>query len=134
GLYNKDQHITTYDDFEQGLGRWIVDAEAFKELYVEQDGGAGKVNRFIHSGAKGDSVVGEMRSAEFTIRDKFIVFKLGGGRHATKTAFNLIVDGQTVRTETGNNTDTLADKFWDVRDLVGKKAYFEVIDQQKGRW
>ncbi|MES2465242.1 MAG: hypothetical protein V4671_32140 [Armatimonadota bacterium] len=42
---------------------------------------------------------------------------------------NLVVDGSVVRTDTGNGTDTLILRQWDVADLRGKTARIEVRDE-----
>jgi uncharacterized protein (DUF608 family) len=75
-----------------------------------------------------------MVSDNFTIKDDYIVFKIGGGRHATTTCFNLIVDNNIVRTMTGANTETVEEKYWDVKDLKGKQAHFEIVDEDRGGW
>ena len=91
-------------------------------------------NGIINSFLNGDSSTGKMVSDNFTVNDDYIVFKIGGGKHATTTVFNLVVDNNIVRSMTGANAETLEEKYWDVKDLKGKQAHFEIVDAAKGGW
>ena len=136
----KKPTIEVYDGFENGYGKWKVTGSAFGTSpasgnYTDQSrltgiAGSGVVNSYLN----GDSSTGKMVSDDFTIKDDYIIFKLGGGRHATTTCFNLIVDNNIVRNMTGTNTETLEERFWDVKELKGKRAHFEIIDAEKGGW
>lgn len=52
----------------------------------------------------------------------------------TQTSVNLVVDGQVVRSETGNNSEILDWASWDVSDLIGKQAHIQIVDHSKGGW
>lgn len=45
-----------------------------------------------------------------------------------------MVDGQLVRTMTGQNAETMQPGFWDVRDLLGKTAELQIVDADAGPW
>lgn len=51
-----------------------------------------------------------------------------------QTGVNLIVDGQIVRTATGNDSGTLDWTSWDVKDLQGKQATLQLVDRNTGGW
>ena len=44
------------------------------------------------------------------------------------------MDGKVVRTATGKDEERLEWHNWDVRDLAGKTALIEIVDDQKGPW
>src|SRR5206468_2650106 len=77
-------------------------------------------------------------SPEFTIDRDFLDFEIAGGNHPEpgpgQTVANLIVDGQVVRTATGNDSGTLNWRAWDVKDLAGKRAHIEIVDRATGGW
>ncbi len=77
------------------------------------------------------NATGKAISREFTMEKPFINFLIGGGNYPGETCLNLVVDGKVVRTETGNGSSELVQKSWDVSQLVGKKAQFEVVDASK---
>ena len=52
----------------------------------------------------------------------------------TETGANLIVDGQVVRTATGNNSGLLDWTSWDLSDLQGKQAQLQLVDLNAGGW
>ena len=140
-IVEKQSAITIFDDFENGYKKWKVTGLAFgnapatgsfggDQSRLAGFTGKGVINSFLN----GDSSTGKMVSGDFVIKDDYIIFKLGGGRHSSTTCFNLVVDDNILRNATGSNTETLEQKYWDVKDLKGKKAHFEIIDAAKGGW
>jgi fructan beta-fructosidase len=86
-----------------------------------------------------DGSMGKLTSPAFTIERDSITFLIGGGGYKAETCMNLIVDGQILRSATGTNTkpggsEALEEATWEVRDLKGKQAILEIIDQRKGGW
>jgi levanase len=86
----------------------------------------------------GDQNTGSIVSPEFTIDRDYLDFEIAGGNHPEpgpgQTAVNLVVDGQIVRTATGNDSGTLNWAAWDVKDLAGKQAHIEIVDRATGGW
>jgi levanase len=52
----------------------------------------------------------------------------------TETGVNLLVDGEVVRTATGNDGGGMDWASWDVRDLAGKQAQLQFVDLNTGGW
>jgi levanase len=75
-------------------------------------------------------------SPEFTVTEGYVSFLLAGGRHpwgqSGPTSVNLVVDGQVVRTATGPSSGEMDWVSFDVRDLAGKQARLEIVDQNAG--
>ena len=128
-------------DFEgDDYGEWTVEGEAFgkapargtlpRQQEVSGFLGKGLVNTFI----EGDKPQGKLTSPAFKIERAFINFLIGGGRYEGKTCINLLVDGKVVRTAVGNNNEKLEWKHWNVRDLAGREARIEIVDQESGAW
>jgi hypothetical protein len=92
--------------------------------------GRGFVNTFFD----GDKSEGTLTSPEFEISHNHLSFLIGGGNHAGKTCLNLLVDGKAVRTATGRNENRMDWATFDVRELAGKQARFEIVDQERGGW
>jgi non-lysosomal glucosylceramidase len=131
----------TFADFEgTDYGDWKVEGAAFGtgpargtlpgQQRVSGFRGHGLVNSF----AGGDASVGKLTSPTFTIRRPYLTFLIGGGAAAGKTCMNLVVDGRVVRTATGRNNERLEPASWNVRDLVGKTAHIEIVDDATGGW
>ncbi len=138
---HKQPTIKMFDDFESGYRNWTVTGEAFgKEpatgSFKGNQGallnfsGKGVVNSFLN----GDRTTGKMVSKSFVINDDYITFKLGGGNHPGTTCINLIVDNAVARTATGSNREGLDCQNWYVKELKGKEAHFEIVDNDKGGW
>ncbi|MFI8961729.1 GH32 C-terminal domain-containing protein [Streptomyces sp. NPDC053493] len=132
-------------DFEQdGYGSWTATGTAFGngpahgtlpgQNPVSGHDGGGLVNSFLD----GDATTGTLTSPEFTLTAKHINFLVGGGRHPSgsdaPTAVRLVVDGTTVRSATGADSEELNWASWDVGDLAGKTAHIEVVDRNTGGW
>lgn len=52
----------------------------------------------------------------------------------SETAVNLLVNGQVVRTATGNDSAALDWASWDLHDLQGQKAQIQIVDRNTGGW
>ncbi|MGN6340343.1 MAG: GH116 family glycosyl hydrolase [Ginsengibacter sp.] len=136
----KKPAIRMFDDFENGYGKWKVTGTAFgtdpaSGSFDNQSRLTGFVgNGVVNSYLNGDNSTGKMVSGNFIIKDDYIIFKIGGGRHSNSTCFNLVVDNKIERAMTGNNAETLEEKYWDVKNLKGKQAHFEIVDAEKGGW
>lgn len=97
---------------------------------VEGFRGRGLVNTYLG----GDAAQGTLTSRAFTIDHDHLSFLIGGGRHPGRACLNLLVDGQVVRTATGNNAERLDWKSWDVRELRGRTARLQIVDQVSSGW
>lgn len=95
--------------------------------------GAKTLDTFVGGG---DPATGTITSPQFTITRDYIDFKIAGGNHpwgtSGATAINLLVDGVVHRTATGNNSNTMVTAAWDVRNLNGRTAQIQVVDNNAG--
>ena len=129
-----------FEDFEQGYGDWISAGNSFgdspKEFEnIRQRKRLNGDNRFFVTsqkmkarGKKNHKATGTLTSSEFEIGCDIIEFRIGGGNIPAKTCLNLLVDGKPVRTATGDGQDEMSLKRWDVSDLKGETATFQVVD------
>ena len=133
-------------DFEgSNYGDWKAEGEAFgpgpargslpKQKEVTGFKGKGLVNTFF----KGDGTTGTLTSPPFAVERDHVNFLIGGGGYEGETCIHLLVDGKAVRTATGPNTrpggsEHLAWHTWDVRDLKGKTAVIQIIDNRTAGW
>lgn len=126
-------------------GQWKAEGAAFgsgpahgtlpTQMDVQGFQGRGLASSF-HGG---DDAKGCLTSPDFIIQRQYIAFLIGGGGFAGKTCLNLIVEGKVVRTATGPNTrsggsERLSQDGWDVNNLKGKTAHFEIVDDATGGW
>jgi fructan beta-fructosidase len=102
------------------------------------DGRSGEqiVDTFFGAARNGDDNRGRIVSSEFTLDRPFLNFLVAGGRHtgAERTAVELVVDGQVVRSTGGRETGTLNWASWDVSGLAGRSAHLEIVDESTGGW
>ncbi len=133
--------IVVFEDFEDGsYSGWVVTGTAFgdephtgaspNQLRVHGFLGERLVNSYLPS----DESTGTMISDSFTITHPYIGFLIGGGDHEGKTCMNLVVEGEVVRSKTGNRSDQLTLAVWDVKEYIGKNAVFEIVDAHSGGW
>jgi len=81
-----------------------------------------------------DGATGKLTSKPFVIKRNFINFWIGGGNQPGTTCVNLRVDEKAVRTATGHDGNQMRREAFDVRDLQGKTARLEIVDNASGAW
>ena len=137
------QPPTVFADFEDGRYEgWTIEGDAFGKTAfpaqlrhpAQQPFAGAEGDYFVNSFFKGDAPVGKLTSQPFAIERDFINLKVGGGTHTNETCVNLVVDGEQMRTVVGLGNEQLNWANWCVRDLRGKQAHIEIVDQRKGGW
>ncbi|MBI5685945.1 MAG: hypothetical protein HZC54_12810 [Verrucomicrobia bacterium] len=139
-----------FDDFEDGTyGKWQAQGEAFgnrpartNEFHHQQPVGGTQGKHFVDSfrnngpadAGVSDRVVGELVSKPFTINRSHLRFLIGGGADETSVGLRLLVDGKTVRSAAGHNSELLASKLWDVQEFAGREAVLQIVDRSSGGW
>jgi hypothetical protein len=114
---------TLIDDFEGvNYGNWTTIGASFGAGPAT---GNGNFSGFLGSKLviAGNESQGKLVSADFTIQKNYISFLIGGGYNPGKAFIKLVVNGQTIRTNTGINENLLKWRSWDVSALVGKAAH-----------
>ncbi len=138
------------EDWERATyAPWVAEGTAFgkgpvarKDIipYQGNVGGPGGHVVNTHSSAPANDVVardqcvGKLTGPQFTIQRKFIHFWVGGGNHPGKECVNLILDGKTVFSQTGYDSNRMRPVAHDVSAFEGKTAHFEIVDTETGGW
>ena len=78
--------------------------------------------------------MGTLTSPRFRIERDYVTFLIGGGAYEKETCVNLLVNGKVVLSATGRNSNTMAEKAWDVRKWKGSEARIQIVDKRKGGW
>lgn len=79
---------------------------------------------------QGDGRSGLLRSKTFTIQGNSMNLLVGGGNYID-ACYVALVDANTSEVwfkETGNNTDEMDRRYWNLRPYKGKQAYIEIAD------
>lgn len=88
--------------------------------------------------AGADSATGTVTSPAFTIDRNTLHLLVAGGHHPLgqpgATSVNLLVDGQPVRTATGDDTGALKPVTWDLGPWQGRTAQLQILDDSTGSW
>ncbi|HEX3989035.1 MAG TPA: GH116 family glycosyl-hydrolase, partial [Verrucomicrobiae bacterium] len=130
---------------------WTVEGAAFgtgpvkkSDIPGYQGDVGGDTGRVVnsHASAPGNSVedkdkaLGKLTSRDFTIDRDFISFWIGGGKakDGSQLGLTLFIDGKPVRTASGRDSNQMALEHFDVRQLAGKTAHFEIVDDGTGAW
>ncbi len=140
-IHNGKMDDVILADFEQATyGDWSTVGTAFGtepahgalpgQMPVSGFLGNGLVNSF-HGG---DAATGSLTSRPFLINRSVINFLVSGGRHPGETGLRLVINGVTVRTTTGTDSERLDWASWDVQTLEGKTARIEIFDKAVGGW
>jgi beta-fructofuranosidase/levanase len=135
--YSGAPGTSTFADFESAdYGAWTTTGSAFGSGPTQGPlAGQPLVNgyqglRLVNSFYGGGAATGTLTSPALTISKRYVNFLVGGTAAATTnpTTVNLIVDGTTVRSATGNGSNTLDWVTWDVGDLAGRSAQVQIVD------
>lgn len=84
-------------------------------------------------GAK-DGATGRLISRTFLIERHFINVWIGGGHIPGKTCLNVVVGDQVVASISGRNDNRMSLQSINVRELAGKEAHLEIVDDFAGGW
>ncbi len=133
---------TLYEDFESGEygEKWKPSGAAFGKapaagpLSASQklsgQRGNGLANSFFDGS---DRHRGTLTSQPFTIEHPYINFLIAGGKHAS-LGLHLLIDGQTVSTTHGENSDEMKPATINVSAYIGKSAQLKIEDNFHGGW
>ncbi len=93
--------------------------------------GRGLANTFDPAG---DDSIGTLVSPEFKLDKKYLHLLVGGGSFKGKTCVDLVVDGKTVASATGENNEQLRWVTWELAPWQGKTATVQIVDKGTGAW
>jgi len=82
---------------------------------------------------QGDRMTGGLISPLFTIEEPYITFLIGGG-FSKHIGVRLIVQGETVRSATGANSEEMRREWWDVTEYVGEQGQLYLVDRATDAW
>lgn len=66
--------------------------------------------------------------------DHVVVGDEAAAVRSDETSVNLVVDGEIVRSATGNDSESLDWTSWDVSEFAGRQAFIRVIDNNRSQW
>lgn len=133
-------------DFEgDSYGDWKAEGDALGTrpangaLGGQMDVSGYQGKQLVNTFLGGDRSTGTLTSPSIEIKQPYFHFLIGGGGYKNETCMNLLIDGEVVRTATGPNrksggSEQLTRVFWDVKDLIGKRAVLQIVDQRTGGW
>ncbi|QRY39935.1 glycoside hydrolase family 32 protein [Microbacterium hominis] len=88
--------------------------------------------------AGSDAATGVLTSPPFVVDRDHLHLLIAGGQHPLgvepATSVQLLIDGQPVRTATGDDSATLRPVDWDVRAFAGRTAQLQILDDATGAW
>ncbi len=78
----------------------------------------------------GDARTGLIRSKPFSIEGNSISLLVGGGNFPNECYVALVDDnsGQVLYKETGNNSNVMSRRYWDVSQLIGRTVHIDIAD------
>jgi fructan beta-fructosidase len=129
------------EDFESGTyEQWEISGDAFGDQpamgilpnQMAVSGFRGK--RLVNTFRNGDASVGTAISDAFTLRRSHIAFLIGGGPHRQTVGMELLIDGNSVRSATGPESEELEWASWNVTEFAGRQARLRIFDKATGGW
>lgn len=143
------------EDFERDdYGTWTVEGTAFGKAPLDNarippymgnigmHGSRAAVSHNVREGGDvnaGDAHTGSLLSPEFTIDREYIRFLIAGGHKSGnaqegRTGIELLIDGKSVCSMTGNNSNLLHPAAFPVKNFMGKKGRLRIFDEARGGW
>jgi len=135
-----DIDMAGFEDSEFPDG-WTSTGDAFAtptkgtakgQTVVEKYLGKGLVNSFTSD--NGDGAMGTLTSPEFTVDRDFIALMVGGGNNPGREEVRLVIDGATVASASGEQSEILRWVTWDVTAFAGQTATIVVVDDMPAGW
>jgi len=119
-----------FEDFESGsFENWSVEGGAFTDKPKKvKEQVPGVVGKYVADSRTCGSakVPGKLISKSFVIEHPYISFMLSAGTYPRRARINLVVDGEAVRSSTGQHGGDLDWDNWDVKELKGRGARIEI--------
>ncbi len=94
----------------------------------------GPLSGTLPGAAQGDEATGAIRSRDFVITGDTIRLLVGGGFNPS-SCYVALCDAETDRTffrETGDDTDLMSERIWDVSKYKGRNVYLKIVDDDTG--
>ncbi|MCA9667685.1 MAG: hypothetical protein KC503_18930 [Myxococcales bacterium] len=126
--------------FEQSTYKgWVSRGAAFGRPLAESARVPGQLpvagfegKQLANSFASNDAATGVLLSRPFVLRGNTIRFLVGGASDPGIAAFELLFNEKVVRSASGQQSEQLARKAWDVADLVGRIVRLRIRDSGGG--
>jgi hypothetical protein len=91
-------------------------------------------SNYLPGNIQGDGPTGTMISQVFTIRGTMISFLMGGGCDMVLIYVALVVDGMEVSRVTGDCTDYMERRYFEVTPYFGRSAQIKIVDDSSSNW
>lgn len=122
-------------------GDWTATGDAFgsgpahgtREHQMTVLGAQGGLVNTFHA-QTGDDATGQLSSPEFVLNGDRLRLRVGGGRDPERLRVSLFVGDRPIYSTTGNDSEVLGRREWDIRAYRGQNARLEIIDNAKGAW
>ncbi|MBI5095020.1 MAG: glucosylceramidase [Candidatus Hydrogenedentes bacterium] len=135
-------------DFESGdLQGWAVVSGKFDKIIADREWrrntpnvrynqqGKYYLNTLEKSGdGYDDAMTGVIESPVFIVGGPTISFLIGGGSRASTRVALCTTDGREVISASGKDSEQMDRVTWNVRALIGKKVFIEVVDENTAGW
>ncbi|MCX8064076.1 MAG: non-lysosomal glucosylceramidase [Candidatus Hydrogenedentes bacterium] len=138
---NKRRKPWVFDNFENGnYKNWKVSGDAFGEKpadgkFQNQTDISGQEGRFFINTFNGDDrKTGKAISKDFLIKHSFLTFRIGGGNKPNSIYIALYVEGNKVKSATGDNSEALKKVIWNISEYKGKNGHLEIVDNDQEGW
>lgn len=114
----------------EGFGDGPTQGAAPGQTPVSGFAGTGLANS-IHGG---DRSVGVLTSPKFSIGRNYLHFLAAGGNDEKDLSIQLVIDGKAVKSATGENSETLKWRTWDLAEWKGRSGQLVATDRATGGW
>lgn len=84
----------------------------------------------------GDASIGKLVSPPLALQGELMVLDVGGGsrERGVDVHVDLLVAGRVVLTATGNESEALSRRVWDISPWRGREAVLALVDEAQERW